>query len=115
MTDADQTCEVCDGGSKGLYAGVACIPGVPISVAWCLSCVERSAVPLFVVEVNAWSMGFAADRAEPWFLEQTLWVDGKYVTVREWMAALTEEQKLEIGKNCTPPNEPEPDDPPEFA
>jgi hypothetical protein len=43
------TCQVCD---KNLAVGVACVPGVPYSAAYCLDCLKADAHPLFIVIAN---------------------------------------------------------------
>lgn len=77
-------CEVCRGESGGTFKGVASIPGVPMSIGWCDSCLTQNAVPRWVVHSQyAMVGGELAD----WFTEQTTWVDGAYQVVRNYIAA----------------------------
>lgn len=43
-------CDICD---KDEMVGVAAVPGVPVSLAWCSECLSRHCQPLFCVDYAA--------------------------------------------------------------
>ena len=96
MTALDQTCEVCKGESGGEYVGVAAIPGHPVSVSWCRSCLREDATPAFIAEYVLFDLGGGSlDGLAPWVFEQKVWHEGKYLPFREWAATFTPEQIAE--------------------
>jgi len=56
-------CEVCD---KNPGVGVAAVPGVPISVAYCRECLEANAHPYWIVVTNTAMIGGLDHTAEWW-------------------------------------------------
>src|ERR1043166_5624887 len=92
-------CDICNNESGGKDVGVAAVPGAPVSLMWCDSCLEHNATARFVVETWLFSE-FDGERKMPehpseykfgnqplaeWAASQTLWMgtDRGYVTVRE--------------------------------
>jgi hypothetical protein len=58
------TCEVC---GKNESVGVASVPGVPYSAAYCRSCLEADAHPYGIVVANTASLG-GIEEAAPWWV-----------------------------------------------
>jgi hypothetical protein len=64
------TCNVCE---DELALGVAAVPGVPISVAYCRSCLQANAHPLWILVANTAS---AVSSAESWRHDAADWWQG---------------------------------------
>lgn len=58
-------CEVCN---ERDAIGVASIPGIPVSVAWCTICVRSGAIPYWAVVANTVICG-GLDRMADWWQE----------------------------------------------
>lgn len=56
-------CEVC---RKNQAVGVACVPGVPYSAAYCRACLEANAHPYFIVVANTACCGGLEHTHEGW-------------------------------------------------
>lgn len=56
-------CEVCN---KNQAVGVCCVPGVPISCAYCKECLEANAHPWWVLLANTVCIGGLINAA-PWW------------------------------------------------
>ena len=86
-------CEVCNGESGGQEVGVACIPGVPMSISWCSECLKHDAFPSFVFDHD---FIFVAqghlDALNEWAKERVCWADGKYIGFLEYVKRITPEQ-----------------------
>jgi len=82
-------CGVCGGQSGGAHVGVAAIPGVPMSIAWCRECLERESAPAFVFE-HDWV--FVAngdpDALNDWAKLRVTWADGHYVPFLEYVKGI---------------------------
>jgi hypothetical protein len=63
---ADNKCEVCN---ERPPIGVACIPGLPMSVAYCQECVQVNASPYWAL-VSQTAMLNGMENAAPWWHEQ---------------------------------------------
>ena len=86
------TCEICHGESGGAYAGVASIPGVPVSISWCTECLKRDTAPAFVFEHDfIFVAGGDLTQLHPWALERETWADGKYMKFTEYVKRFTPE------------------------
>lgn len=59
MPEIDLVCNVC---RKNKAIGVASVPGVPISVAYCMDCLEAGAHPIGIMIANTACLG-GLDRA----------------------------------------------------
>jgi len=57
------TCDVC---GKNKAVGVACVPGVPASVAYCKGCLEANAHPLRILIGQTASLGGLQNCADWW-------------------------------------------------
>jgi len=86
-------CEVCHDESGGKEVGVACIPGVPMSISWCSECLKHEAFPAFVFEHD---FIFVAqgnlEALNEWAKERVCWADGKYIGFLEYVKRITPEQ-----------------------
>jgi hypothetical protein len=58
-------CEVCN---KNKSIGVASVPGVPYSAAYCKECLEANAHPLFIIIANTACCG-GLDKCSDWWKE----------------------------------------------
>lgn len=58
-------CEVCD---RRPSIGVAAVPGVPYSAAFCRECLQANAIPLWIAVANTALIGGLGDAA-PWWRE----------------------------------------------
>ena len=92
------TCEICNGESGSPFVGVASIPGVPMSIAWCAACLQHDCAPTFVFEHD---FIFVAegdlDKLHEWALDRMTWSEGRYMGFREYVQRFTPEivaQKL---------------------
>jgi len=86
-------CDVCHGESGGTFAGVAAVPGVPMSIGWCASCIVQNATPQMVVCGMYVELGGAEEMAD-WFTSQNTWVDGRYMLVSEYIVARHDELEV---------------------
>lgn len=50
MTYVNGLCECCN--QKKPLVGVACIPGIPMSIAWCRECLEADVIPYWAAVSN---------------------------------------------------------------
>jgi hypothetical protein len=82
MSATTLACDVCGGNSGGSYVGVACVPGVAMSAAWCDNCLFHYAVPPAVA--SHWIEDIGLDHLAEWAAESKVWHDGSYITVREY-------------------------------
>jgi len=57
------TCEVCD---KNEALGVAAVPGVPMSVAYCKECLEANSHPMYALIANTVCAGGLDHTVEEW-------------------------------------------------
>lgn len=79
------SCEVCNNESGGTDIGVACIPGVPMSIMWCSECIKRNCVPSFVLEHDFVFVAHGDLNAlAEWARERETWADGKYISFAEY-------------------------------
>lgn len=90
-------CDVCGYQSGGREVGVAAVPGAPVSLMWCDNCLREQAIPRFVVEVWLFQEFWEGTPmpCEPpeqtlasWALEQKVWMDDGYMTIREALPVL---------------------------
>lgn len=86
-------CDVCRGESNTDIAGVAAIPGAPISIAWCVTCLRRrNAVPTFILEHDyVYVAGGDLSRLAEWAVERETWADGRYMTFKEYVKRFSPE------------------------
>lgn len=77
---AGEVCDVCE---KEPTIGVACVPGVPMSVAYCPGCLQANAHPWWVLVANTAAMG-GLDEAAGW------WVDMVHDTCTHLGRTITE-------------------------
>jgi hypothetical protein len=75
--------------------GVAAIPGIPMSVAWCLPCLQSGAIPYWAAVANTSLIGGIEAAAEWWkdLIEDTLAWHNK--TWEEFQADVAEELRRE--------------------
>lgn len=89
-------CEVCGGQSGGRHLGVAAIPGVPMSIAWCDECLHRNTAPAFIFEYDFIHVaGGNLDHLAEWARNRETWADGKYIAFDEFVKRITPEMILE--------------------
>jgi hypothetical protein len=86
-------CDCCHDESGGTDVGVASIPGVPMSISWCDSCLKHEAFPSFVFD-HDWI--FVAEghpeALNEWALQRVCWADGRYMPFLEYVKRITPEQ-----------------------
>jgi hypothetical protein len=75
----DLICEVCNSEPA---VGVACVPGIPMSVAYGNNCLREGADPLWALRANVACCG-GVDCIVPEYLESRTYLNGEYVTLRE--------------------------------
>lgn len=89
-------CGVCNGESGGVFRGVACIPGAPMSIAWCSECLKRNVAPTFIFEHD---FIFVAEgdieKLNGWARIRETWCDGAYISFDEYVKRITPEQVKE--------------------
>jgi hypothetical protein len=86
MGDGAMTCDVCNGESGGEFVGVAAIPGAPISIAWCRTCLAQNAVPTFIFDYDYVHVaGGDATRLNEWARSRTTWIDGAFVRFDDYI------------------------------
>jgi hypothetical protein len=66
---------LCDTCKKEESIGVACVPGVPMSVCYCKSCLENDLHPAWALLAAVDCIGSTTDVA-PWFLELKTLLNG---------------------------------------
>lgn len=102
MTDLDQKCEVCNGESGGRYVGVACIPGVPMSIAWCSECLARDCAPAWVFDHDFVHVaGGDMDVLDDWVRSRRTWANGRYVTFDEYVKRIQPELLAALIAECS--------------
>jgi len=69
------TCDVC---GKKNEVGVASLPFAPMSVAFCRSCLQAHAYPLWAIHANIEMLG-GYEEAADWFKELGSFHDGEYI------------------------------------
>lgn len=75
-------CETC--GSPNSI-GVACVPGVPYSAAYCQTCLRNNAHPEWIVRAQIIEVGCDPAAIVDWFLNEYTFALGVYMTVRDYM------------------------------
>jgi hypothetical protein len=86
-------CEVCHGESGGEEVGVACIPGVPMSISWCSECLKHEAFPSFVFDYDFIFVGEGdLNHLNDYAKNRVTWFDGKYVGFLDYVKRITPEQ-----------------------
>lgn len=66
MTELPElTCECCN---VNKAIGVASIPGIPMSIAWCRPCLDAGAIPMWAAVCNT-AMAGGYEHAAPWWRE----------------------------------------------
>lgn len=65
MTMDDGLCECCNK-KKEILVGVASIPFVPISIAWCSECLQSGAIPYWACVANTAACGGLEPTNEEW-------------------------------------------------
>lgn len=87
------SCGVCDGKSGGEYVGVASIPGVPMSIGWCRSCLDKNAIPAHIAEHDFILVGAGdLEQLAPWARARMVWHDDKYMTFDEFCGTIPREE-----------------------
>lgn len=91
-TPTELICDVC---GERQAVGVAAVPGVPISVAYCKLCLQANAHPLYVLIGNTALCGGFDQCADWWqgMVESTLQHLGK---TREWFDVEVLESMLQL-------------------
>lgn len=105
------SCDVC--GRAENFAGYAAVPGAAMTIGWCHECLQKNCQPIAALEVAVchldpenpendeslaeavatWKrrgVGPELDLAE-WFLEESVYVDGGYVRIRDLLLGLWNE------------------------
>ena len=77
-------CDVCNNESGGTDLGVACIPGVPMSIMWCSECLGRDSAPAFVFEHDLDMVNGDLAGLNEWAKQRVTWANGKYLTLVEY-------------------------------
>jgi hypothetical protein len=86
----DPPCEVCNDRPS---IGVAAIPGMPVSVAWCRECLTAGAIPWWALVANTSLIG-GRQHAAPW------WAAVIEATCRH-LGRTVEELDREVAENIT--------------
>lgn len=89
-------CDVCHNESCTEDIGVACIPGVPMSIMWGNKCLNNPlgiVVPSHTIEYHFifGGMGNVENLAD-WCKELYTWADGKYMKFDEYVKRISMEQ-----------------------
>jgi len=66
MTMKDSICECCNKNQP--LVGVACIPGLPMSIAWCRECLEAGIIPYWAL-VNQTASANGLENCDEWWKE----------------------------------------------
>lgn len=61
----DLWCQCCN---RNVAIGVASIPGIPMSIAWCTECLEAGAIPMWAAVANTAMCG-GLDQAAEWWVQ----------------------------------------------
>lgn len=79
MTVVDSRCECCE--EVKPIVGVASIPGMPISIAWCRNCLESGAIPYWAAVANTAMCGGLDNCNDEWkkIVTDTLFYFGKSI------------------------------------
>jgi hypothetical protein len=99
-------CDVCNGESGGKQVGVACIPGVPMSIMWCSECLKHNCAPKWILEFDYSMSDGDLRNLQEWASERETWLDGKYITLRE-LVAITPADELQRWIASTNPTDTE--------
>jgi hypothetical protein len=92
--DPGFVCAVC---MKEPAVGCACVPGIPMSVAFGRICLNKDAQPFDILKMEAIICG-GAEKMNPIYLEQTTYVDGLYMSLGEALAKYPiKKEDLEFG------------------
>jgi reverse gyrase len=93
-------CGVCKGESGGKFVGVACVPSVPLSIAWCSNCIQRDAAPDYVFEHDfIFVANGDVNNLCEWARTRVTWVDGKYISFDEYVRRITPERVAQAQKD----------------
>ena len=65
MTMVDDKCDCC---GKEKPVGVASLPGIPVSIAWCPKCLAADVIPYEYLVGNTAMIG-NMEKAAPWWME----------------------------------------------
>lgn len=96
MSIVDPKCGVCGCESGGTFVGVASIPGVPMSIAWCSECLKRDCAPAEVFEHDfIFVAGGNLDALNEWARSRETWADGRYILFDEYVKRITPEQVVD--------------------
>lgn len=63
LTGEELKCDVCN--DRGAF-GVAALPGIPVSVAWCPECIQSGAIPYWALVANTAMIGGMEHAADWW-------------------------------------------------
>jgi len=76
----ERLCDVCN---KEEIFGVASIPGIPMSVAYCKNCINADAHPIWAIRGNIVCCG-GVEHINPNYLNTVVYSqDGDYITIEE--------------------------------
>lgn len=90
-------CDVCEGQSGGKYAGVACIPGHPCSIAWCVSCLTQNAFPQFIFDYEFIVMSKCKRNVlADWAQKRVTWFQNKYISYNDYTTEMSKERIKEL-------------------
>jgi hypothetical protein len=78
LSEAEMAGDACDVCGTGKSIGVACVPAVPISVAYCKKCLNHGAHPYGILRTNVALCG-GREHCAPWFLAMNVFLDGEYM------------------------------------
>jgi hypothetical protein len=83
-------CECC---KKNPSVGVASIPGIPMSIAWCTECLAAQVIPIWALSANTACAGGLEQSADWWkeLVERTLKYFNK--SLEEFNSLVAEDQK----------------------
>jgi hypothetical protein len=83
-------CEVCGGQSGGRHVGVACVPGAPVSIAWCSECIKRDSAPAFIFEHDFIFIAQGdLSQLNEWARGRVTWYDKKYISFDEFVQTIS--------------------------
>jgi hypothetical protein len=78
-SEAENVCEVCQN-EPG--KGVACIPGIPMSVMYGQKCLDERADPFWALKSNVECCGGPSE-VRPEYLDSRTYLNGRYMSLRE--------------------------------
>jgi hypothetical protein len=78
-------CDVCDDESNSYDVGAACVPGHPLTIMWCRECLDRFAVPAWILEYELANLcDYNLAGISPIGRRRSTWYHHRYMTADEY-------------------------------